>query len=140
MRARIFAAKAPDGAWEAKIGRGRLQDIELLAQCFALRAGSPVRAAQAQLRTGPRLGLIGREDAEKLASARRFLWSLQCSGRLLTERPLDMTNLGKGGQAFLLRETGMASLEDLAARLAEAAETTGAVIDGVLAGLEAQAG
>ncbi|WP_323008308.1 glutamine-synthetase adenylyltransferase [Paracoccus sp. (in: a-proteobacteria)] len=140
MRARIFAAKAPDGAWEAKIGRGRLQDIELLAQCFALRAGSPVRAAQAQLRTGPRLGLIGREDAEKLASARRFLWSLQCSGRLLTERPLDMTNLGKGGQAFLLRETGMASLEDLAARLAEAAETSGAVIDGVLAGLETQAG
>ncbi|MDK8873979.1 glutamine-synthetase adenylyltransferase [Paracoccus sp. SSJ] len=139
MRARIFAAKAPDGAWEAKIGRGRLQDIELLAQCFALRAGSSARAVQAQLRTGPRTGLIGREDGERLASARRFLWNLQCAGRLLTEKPLDMDNLGKGGQAFLLRETGTASLEDLAKRLAETVATAGAVIDGVLAGVEVRA-
>jgi len=139
MRARIFAAKAPDGAWEAKIGRGRLQDIELLAQCFALQAGSPVRAAQGQLRIGPRTGLIGRDQAEKLASARRFLWGLQCSGRLLTDRPIDMDNLGKGGQAFLLRETGTASLEDLAARLAETVETAGAIIDDVLAEAKVQA-
>lgn len=138
MRARIFAAKAPDGAWEAKIGRGRLQDIELLAQCFALQAGSPVRAAQGQLRIGPRTGLIGRDQAEKLASARRFLWGLQCSGRLLTDRPIDMDNLGKGGQAFLLRETGTASLEDLAARLAETVETAGAIIDDVLAEAKVQ--
>ncbi|WP_444431358.1 hypothetical protein [Rhodobacter capsulatus] len=48
MRARIFAAKAPDGAWEAKIGPGRLQDIELLAQSFALRAGEPARKVEAQ--------------------------------------------------------------------------------------------
>jgi len=139
MRARIFAAKAPDGAWEAKIGRGRLQDIELLAQCFALRAGSAARAAQAQLRAGPRAGLVGREEAERLGAARRFLWNLQCAGRLLTEKPLDMDNLGKGGQAFLLRETGCDTLEHLAARLAETVETAGGVIDGILAGVEARA-
>ncbi|RQP06588.1 MAG: glutamine-synthetase adenylyltransferase [Paracoccus sp. BP8] len=139
MRARIFAAKAPDGAWEAKIGRGRLQDIELLAQCFALRAGSAARAAQAQLRAGPRAGLVRREEAERLAAARRFLWNLQCAGRLLTEKPLDMDNLGKGGQAFLLRETGCDTLEHLAARLAETVETAGGVIDGILAGVEARA-
>lgn len=139
MRARIFAAKAPDGAWEAKIGRGRLQDIELLAQCFALRAGSAARAARAQLRAGPRAGLVGREEAERLAAARRFLWNLQCAGRLLTEKPLDMDNLGKGGQAFLLRETGCDTLEHLAARLAETVETAGSVIDGILAGVEARA-
>jgi len=92
------------------------------------------------LRTGPRTGLIGGAEGETLASARRFLWSLQCAGRLLTEKPLDMDNLGKGGQAFLLRETGTASLEELAARLAATVETAGAIIDGVLAGVEAQAG
>ncbi|MFC3569971.1 [protein-PII] uridylyltransferase family protein [Paracoccus simplex] len=139
MRARIFAAKAPDGAWEAKIGRGRLQDIELLAQCFALRAGSAARAAPAQLRAGPRAGLVGREEAERLAAARRFLWNLQCAGRLLTEKPLDMDNLGKGGQAFLLRDTGCDTLEHLAARLAGTVETAGGVIDGILAGVEARA-
>ncbi len=52
MRARIFAAKAPDGAWEAKIGKGRLQDIELLAQSFALRSGAAARTTSAQIRAG----------------------------------------------------------------------------------------
>ncbi|MDO5704501.1 MAG: glutamine-synthetase adenylyltransferase, partial [Paracoccus sp. (in: a-proteobacteria)] len=41
MRRRIFAAKPVNGSWEAKIGPGRLQDIDLLAQSFALRAGDP---------------------------------------------------------------------------------------------------
>ncbi|MTH76177.1 glutamine-synthetase adenylyltransferase [Paracoccus aestuariivivens] len=133
MRARIFAAKAPDGAWEAKIGRGRLQDIELLAQFFALRTGSSTRAVQAQLRAGPRAGLIGRAEADTLATARRFLWNLQCSGRLLTERPLDMENLGEGGQAFLLRETGTNDLAELAARLEAVVAQAGEIIDSALA-------
>ncbi|MDM7256024.1 MAG: glutamine-synthetase adenylyltransferase, partial [Paracoccus sp. (in: a-proteobacteria)] len=50
MRGRIFAAKAPEGRWEAKIGPGRLQDIELLAQSFALRAADPARGPEAQIR------------------------------------------------------------------------------------------
>ncbi|HWL56947.1 MAG TPA: glutamine-synthetase adenylyltransferase [Paracoccus sp. (in: a-proteobacteria)] len=133
MRARIFAAKAPDGAWEAKIGRGRLQDIELLAQSFALRAGAPGRAPAAQIRAGIRAGLIPKGEGETLASARRFLWSLQCSGRLLTERPLDMENIGKGGQAFLLRETGVQSLDELSARLAATIAAARDIIDAALA-------
>ena len=140
MRARIFAAKAPDGAWEAKIGRGRLQDIELLAQSFALRAGAPARAVLAQLRAGQRAGLIAADLAGQLSSARRFLWNLQCAGRLLTEKPLDMENLGKGGQAFLLRETGCDTLEQLALRLAETVETAGGIIDAALRADEVAAG
>ncbi|MFT4014248.1 MAG: glutamine-synthetase adenylyltransferase [Paracoccus sp. (in: a-proteobacteria)] len=132
MRARIFAAKAPDGAWEAKIGRGRLQDIELLAQSFALRAATPARGAMAQLRAGPRASLIDRARAEDLASARRFLWNLQAAGRLLTEKPLDMENIGKGGQAFLLRETGTTTLDELAACLTAHVETAGQIIDAAL--------
>ncbi|SMO32110.1 glutamine-synthetase adenylyltransferase [Paracoccus laeviglucosivorans] len=133
MRARIFAAKAADGRWEAKIGRGRLQDIELLAQSCALRAASPARAALAQLRAGLRAGLLSREDADALASARRFLWSLQCAGRLLTERPLDMDHIGRGGQAFLLRETDTPTLEALQQRLEQVVAEAGRIIDASLA-------
>lgn len=76
MRQRIFAAKAPDGRWEAKIGRGRLQDIELFAQSLALRAASPFRGAAMQIRAGRRAGLVGAEEAASLTQAHRFLWRL----------------------------------------------------------------
>ncbi len=132
MRARIFAAKAPDGAWEAKIGPGRLQDIELLAQSFALRAGDPARRVEAQLRLGPRAGLIGKAEGEALAAAYRFLWRLQAGGRLLTDRPLDMEAIGEGGRAFLLRETDAESLAALAARLEETTTEVAAIVDAAL--------
>ena len=118
MRARIFAAKAPDGEWEAKIGPGRLQDIELLAQSCALRAADPARRTEAQLRAGLRAGLIGKADEAALQAAYRFFWRLQAGGRLLTEKPIDMEAIGQGGRAFLLRETAMSSLEALRSELA----------------------
>ena len=133
MRRRIFAAKAPDGRWEAKVGRGRLQDLELLAQSLALRTGSPARGATAQLRAGQRAGLVSPAEARELTDARRFLWRLQCSGRLLTDGPLDMDHLGRGGQDFLLRETGADSLDDLSARLDATVEAVGAIIDAATA-------
>lgn len=117
MRGRIFAAKAPDGAWEAKIGPGRLQDIELLAQSFALRSGDPARRVEAQLRLGARAGFVTRSEEAALSSAYRFLWRLQAGGRLLTDRPLDMQAIGEGGRAFLLREAGETDLAALAERL-----------------------
>ena len=43
----------------------------------ALRAGDPARSTLAQLRAGPRAGLVSRDEAETLARARRFLWNLQ---------------------------------------------------------------
>ncbi|AUH34467.1 glutamine-synthetase adenylyltransferase [Paracoccus tegillarcae] len=119
MRDRIFRAKAQDGEWEAKIGPGRLQDIELLAQSFALRGAEPARGAAAQIRAGKKAGLIEAEQADRLLSAHRFLWRLHAAGRLLTDRPLNMTELGVGGQDLLLRETGCDTLDQLAARLSE---------------------
>lgn len=133
MRARIFAAKAPDGDWEAKIGPGRLQDIELLAQSFALRAGDPARRVEAQLRAGPRAGLIAKADAEALASSYRFLWRLQAGGRLLTDRPLEMETIGEGGRAFLLREADAPDLDALAARLSRTTDEAAAIIERALA-------
>ncbi|WBU59532.1 glutamine-synthetase adenylyltransferase [Paracoccus albus] len=129
MRKRIFAAKAPDGEWEAKIGRGRLQDIELLGQSFALRGADPARGPEAQLRAGGRTGLLAKEDVETLLSSQRFLWRLQVAGRLLTENALNMDNLGPGGQEFLLRETDCENLTGLKKRLDTVVETAGQIID-----------
>ncbi len=117
MRERIFAAKAPDGAWEAKIGPGRLQDIELLAQSCALRAASPARRVEPQLRAGLRAGYLSKEDEAALQEAYRFLWRLQAGGRLLTEKPLDMEAVGEGARAFLMRETGASDLAGMASLL-----------------------
>lgn len=129
MRERIFAARPRDGAWEAKVGPGRLQDIDLLAQSLALRAGDPARATLAQLRAGRRAGLIGAADADRLASLWRFLWRLHASGRLLTAKPLDMEEIGLGGQDFLLRESGAGSIDDLADRLRQSCADAAALID-----------
>lgn len=132
MRARIFAAKPADGAWEAKIGPGRLQDIDLLAQSCALRAGDPARGTAAQLRAGRRAGVIGKDETETLTRAHRFLWRLHASGRLLTERALDMDHIGAGGQALLLRETGTDDLDTLAQTLAHHTTTAAPIIEAAL--------
>ncbi|MFV0293488.1 MAG: glutamine-synthetase adenylyltransferase [Paracoccus sp. (in: a-proteobacteria)] len=129
MRARIFAAKAPDGAWEAKVGHGRLQDIELLAQSFALRRADPARSSVAQIRAGGRHGLLPKNQAETLLSAQRFLWRLQAAGRLISERALNMDGLGEGGQEFLFRETGCSDLAELETRLALIIRNAGKIID-----------
>lgn len=132
MRARIFAAKASDGAWEAKIGPGHLQDIELLAQASALRAAAPARRVEQQLRAGKAAGHYDAATEDALQQAYRFLWRLQAGGRLLTEKPVDMEAVGAGGQAFLLRETGASDLPDLASRLAQHVGRAEGIIETVL--------
>ncbi len=137
MRARIFAAKGPDGEWEAKIGPGRLQDIELLAQSSALRAAAPVRRVEQQLRAGKAAGHFDAVEEEALQHAYRFLWRLRAGGRLLTENPLDMETIGEGGRAFLLRETGASNLADLASRLAVHVARSEEIIAAILGTKEA---
>ncbi|MFD1795315.1 glutamine-synthetase adenylyltransferase [Paracoccus aurantiacus] len=132
MRARIFAAKAPDGEWDAKIGRGRLQDLELLAQSFALRGADPARGLEAQVRAGQRHGLLTKAATERLLSAQRFLWRVQAAARLLTEKTLNMDELGPGGQEFLLRETGVTDLAELKSRLNETVAAVGDIVEDAL--------
>ncbi|WP_085787320.1 glutamine-synthetase adenylyltransferase [Ketogulonicigenium robustum] len=106
MRARISAAKPPQGDWDAKIGPGRLQDIELFAETQALLSASPARAVAAQLTAAS-------ESSPALAAGEHLFWQLQCAQRLLTAGPLTADALGAGAQAFLLRETGQPSVAAL---------------------------
>jgi len=107
MRARIATAKSPRGAFDAKVGPGRLQDIELCAGAAALLAGSPARTVEDQLGDGVAAGVLGAAAAEGLAEAERLFWALQASSRLLTGAPLDLGAVGEGGLRLILRETGM---------------------------------
>ncbi len=128
MRARIFAAKSPDGAWEAKIGPGRLQDIELFVQAGALIAGAAARDVAGQIGAGVAAGLMTAAEGAALDTAQRFLWALQAGGRLLTDRPLEMDAIGEGGRSFLLRETGMPDMAGLGSRLAALTSQAAAIV------------
>ncbi|MDP4031499.1 MAG: glutamine-synthetase adenylyltransferase [Pseudorhodobacter sp.] len=128
MRARLQMAKPATGSWEAKNGAGRLMDIELLAQTAALRVASPARRVEAQLRAGVKGGFLSQSDETALLAAYRLCWRLQAGTRLLTDGALDLDRLGRGGQGFLLRETGEADAKALSARLEWAAAAAAEVI------------
>jgi len=131
MRRRLQEAKPAKGSWEAKNGPGRLMDVELCAQMLALLAGSPARAVERQIAAGAAVG-VSLADQTALADGYRLLWRLQCGARLLTEGPLAMDDLGLGGRAFLLRETGETDAEALTARLEAVTARIEAVIAAVL--------
>ena len=125
MRVRLAEAKPAKGAWEAKNGPGRLMDIELCAQMAALIAASPARQVERQMAAK---GVVPVGDQAVLLEAYRLLWRLQCGARLLTDKPLDPGALGEGGRAFLLRETGEATVGALSARLDHAVSLAEAAI------------
>ncbi len=133
MRERLQAAKPADGSWEAKNGPGRITDIELAAQTIALLCGGADRSVEAQIAAGAGR-VLPDSDATALITAYRLLWQLHSGARLLTDRAPDLGQLGEGGRAFLLRETGARGEKALAAALDAAVATAGAVINRLLEG------
>ncbi|MBY6114327.1 glutamine-synthetase adenylyltransferase [Mameliella alba] len=129
MRARIAAAKAPAGPLDAKIGPGRLQDIELFAQMCALMAGRPVRETPRALRLAD---WLAEDDRKALIEAYELFWTLQIGARLVSEEALDPEKLGSGGCGFLLRLTGAACMDTLRSQLEAQAGRAEAIIDKVL--------
>jgi glutamate-ammonia-ligase adenylyltransferase len=132
MRDRLASAKGGAGGWDPKSGAGRLRDIELCAQGLALQAGSPARATADQLAAGREAGLASEAQTATLLDAATLFWTVQSAARLLAEGSLDPDRLGEGGQRFLLRETGEETIQELAARMNEAAEAAAATIDKLL--------
>jgi glutamate-ammonia-ligase adenylyltransferase len=92
-------------------------EIELAAQMLALRAGSPARRLEAQIRAGAKAGLLRPEDAAVLTDAIALFWPLQAVSRLLGEPAADPAGLGAGARSFLLRETGAIDAADLLGRI-----------------------
>jgi glutamate-ammonia-ligase adenylyltransferase len=134
MRERIADAKASEGIWDAKIGRGRLQDIELFAQTGALIMGQAARDIPAGLQAALAAGLLSTADAESLTQSYNTCWALQCATRLLSATPITAEGLGDAGAAFLCRSLDCATLPDLEAHLTQIYGTAGDIIDRALGG------
>ncbi|MFY0691369.1 MAG: glutamine-synthetase adenylyltransferase [Paracoccaceae bacterium] len=113
MRARLADARPESSVWAVKDGPGGQQDIELLAQCFAILTGCLARDVPGQLAASVAQGYLDRTSADVLEQAYTLFWRVQQTGRLLTDKPLDPTALGQDGQRVLLRECGAADLESL---------------------------
>jgi glutamate-ammonia-ligase adenylyltransferase len=135
MRRRIAEAKGGGGPWEAKLGRGRMQEIELVAQAMALISGKPVRQVPRALRG---TDLLPKAARETLVSAYGLFWALQIGARLVSETGLDPEALGTGGCAFVARLTGQADMAALEAALSRQAEDAGNTIDALLGDAESE--
>lgn len=130
MRARLAEAMPGGGAFDARQGPGRLQDIELLAQTAAYLAdGIPRTRLGDQLLMLPKLGL---EEAavSVISDAAALFWSVRAArllaGLSVTSDPADVT----GGLArFLFRETGAETPEALTQAMAEQAEKVAEIVD-----------
>ena len=136
MRARIALAKPPQGDWDAKIGAGRLQDIELLAQTIALRSGSPAGDLAQQFAAGVASEQISDADATALISAAGLFWQLQASARLLTGGELKPEELGEAGRRLILRETGYETINALLEAMSQAASQADQIISALLGASE----
>ncbi len=138
MRARIQAAKQAQ-LWDGKLGAGRLQDIELIGQAGLLGSGARARDIETGLGECVALGWMNAAQSKALVRSYRLFWAMQLAMKLLSETVIDDAALpdavGQAGLAFLLRETGFETLDDLRAGIAnvqkEAAEALKEVLPAV---------
>ncbi|WP_152474886.1 glutamine-synthetase adenylyltransferase [Roseovarius sp. THAF9] len=132
MRARIKAAKSSGGLWETKLGDGRMQDIELIAQAGCLLAGRPERSVEAGLAAGVAAGWLDDAEEAALGVAYALCWQVTQAARLLGDKPLDEDALGDGAKAFVLRQTGHERMADLLEELERRTANAAVVIDAAL--------
>jgi glutamate-ammonia-ligase adenylyltransferase len=133
MRARLLQAKTPEGPLDPRRGPGRLQAVELTTQAGCLLGGSPARDLREALSVARSIGWMNDAQAKTLRQAYELCWkTLQCA-RLLGDKPLDPSQLGEGGAAFVLRETGFDSITELQAGLNSVTAAASDVITGLMA-------
>jgi glutamate-ammonia-ligase adenylyltransferase len=86
----------------------------------------------AALQAGAGFGLFTPPEAQTLIETYDLCWQIQSVSKLLSDKALDLSALGEGGAAMLLRETGAISVDDLAQRLARASLRATQVINRVV--------
>ncbi len=132
MRDRIAAAKGGGGPWEVKLGQGRLQDIELVAQAAAVIAGQPLGTVPASLARGAECGWLSPEDSHALSEAYRLCWSLQIGSRLISETTLTPDRDMSAASDFLCRITGTETIDGLQTLLETRTRHAADIIDAAL--------
>jgi [glutamine synthetase] adenylyltransferase / [glutamine synthetase]-adenylyl-L-tyrosine phosphorylase len=139
MRSRLSEAvdrKSAANIWETKHAAGRMLDIELVAQTAALMAGAHTRKVLAQLEVGVGIGWLSADKAERLKDTYTRLRRIQQISRLLVTGVFDPEQLGQGGCALLLAETGADTVANLVATLEITQADTSQLIDGLLGRLQ----
>ncbi|MGR3722277.1 bifunctional [glutamine synthetase] adenylyltransferase/[glutamine synthetase]-adenylyl-L-tyrosine phosphorylase [Abyssibius alkaniclasticus] len=140
MRARLAAANAAhdDFAWEVKLGRGRLLDIELMLQAGALmRNVTNKRAAPAMARALARDGWLGKDELAQLEAALTLFATVQQIGRLAIDGRLEPARAGQGVMDLLCRATETADTAVLETLLLQVQSEMCALIDSKLGKQEA---
>ncbi len=132
MREKIAAAKPSKGPWDAKIGKGRMQDIELLSQTSALLSGCVARDVASGLAAGVGIGWLNAADQSALLAAYDLFWTVQAGSKLLSEHVLTPDTIGEGGAAMLLRETPFDTIAHLQGELERQTEIARAIVDASL--------
>ena len=84
------------GAWELRLGRGRLLDIEGFSQAGALLAGSPSRSVGGQLEASVSTGWVADAQAKTLHSCYRLLRAVLQVARLTARGQFDPYDIGTG--------------------------------------------
>ncbi len=141
MRARLAAAKGGGGVWDAKLGPGRMMDIELLAQAVSLTSGVPQRrvaeALRASLDEASGVAHEGaqdrmrRLDPEPLVAAYELAWAVQIGTRLVSEKafvPEAAPDAGVGTDVIQTR-VGQADAAQAVVTQADVAPTDSAQTD-----------
>ncbi|EBA11324.1 Glutamate-ammonia-ligase adenylyltransferase [Roseobacter sp. CCS2] len=128
MRLRIAEQKAQAGGWAAKVGPGRMQDIELFAQTVALKCASEATNTTGQLKAGVVDGWLDAADEAALQAAFDLFWKLQAALRFLAGDDANFEKLSEGARRLILRETGSQDMDDVLARLNAAQAQAGSII------------
>ncbi|GGX46745.1 glutamate-ammonia-ligase adenylyltransferase [Tateyamaria omphalii] len=134
MRSRIADAKQPASVWDAKIGAGRLQDIELFAQAGAVLTGEVKSGVRDGLNACVAAGIVSDADAQHLAQTHGLLWRVQIASRLLSTDAVDLDAVGAGGQEVLLRAVELGTRQEAENRLAAITERAAEIIDAATRG------
>jgi len=132
MRTRIAAAKGGGGAWDPKVGPGRMQDIELVAQAGALIAPSAPSRTEDGLAAAADTGWLTEAEAAQLAETHALCAAVQTALRLMRDGPMTPEDMGVGGRALLQRLTATDSIATLEDRLVRMTREAARIIDAAL--------
>ncbi len=91
MRSRISQAKSLN-PWDAKVGPGRLQDIDLLSQAACLFARSVSRSTSEGLKTLCNENVLTKNEFLEIKAAAEQLWSWQIGLNILFKGQVELKN------------------------------------------------
>ena len=131
MRARISQAKSLN-PWDAKIGPGRLQDIDLLSQAGCLVNRSVSRSTAAGLEALFSGKFISQQEFFEIKAAATQLWSWQIGLNILFKGQVELENLDvvdNGAQVEIFEKQTLSEVKE---RLHHLSNKINKVIDKIL--------